>query len=327
MKWGFIGTGRIAERIMEAFELLPDSQVVAAYSRNHLAIKAFCDRWDIAGGYDTIEELCHDPEVEIVYLATPHIVHLEHFEKAVNGGKPVLCEKPMGMSAEETRRMADLAREKGIFLMEGLWTRFFPIYQWLEELIDSGSLGRLYNVMADFSYHSPYDPGQRFFRKDLGGGAMRGAGIYPLSLAVSAFGAMPCEVQAMADMKNDVDLRGAALLRFPGGGMAQIVTGFQGESAQGANLAFEKGSVWIPDFWHPTKAVLKTGGQEQVISRPFDFPGFQFEIMEVEHCVREGQKESRKITLDESVGLAEILDGIYRRFYIDFGGKGAEKEK
>lgn len=310
MRWGFIGTGRIAERIMKAFKLLPDSQVVAAYSRNRPAMTAFCDRWGIAGRYDTIEELAHDPAVEILYLATPHIVHLEHFRRALEAGKPVLCEKPMAMSAQETREMAGLARERGIFLMEGLWTRFFPIYQWLEEVMDSGRLGRLYNVMADFSYHSTYDPDQRFFRKDLGGGAMRGAGIYPLSLAVSVFGAMPCQVQAMADMKNHVDLRGAALLRFPGGGMAQIVTGFQGESVQGANLAFEKGSVWIPDFWHPAKAVVREGGCEQVIERPFDFPGFQFEIMEVEHCVRQGWKESRKMPLQESVGLAEVLDEI-----------------
>ncbi len=312
MRWGFIGTGRIAERIMEAFRLLPDSRVAAAYSRNKEAMEAFCARWDIPKRYDTIEELAGDEEVDILYLATPHIVHLEHFRKAAEAGKPILCEKPMGMSKEETREMTELAGEKGIFLMEGLWTRFFPIYRWLEELMDSGRMGRPYNVMADFSYHSPYDPALRFFRKDLGGGSMRGAGIYPLSLAAAVFGSVPCEIQAMADMKNGVDLRGAALLRFPGGGMAQILSGFQGESVQGANIAFERGSVWIPDFWHPDRAVLRQEGREEVILRPFAFPGFQFEIEEVERCVKEGKRESGRMTWQESIDLAGALDEMYR---------------
>lgn len=312
MRWGFIGTGRIAERIMEAFALLPDSVVVAAYSRNQSAMETFCDKWAIPKKYDTIEALVHDEEVDIIYLATPHIVHMEHFQKAVEAGKPILCEKPMGMSEDETRRMVEIAGEKKIFLMEGLWTRFFPVYRWLEEVIESGKMGRVYNVMADFSYHSSYDPALRFFKKDLGGGSMRGAGIYPLSVAAKVFGSEPCEIKAMADLKNDVDLRGAALLKFPCGGMAQIMSGFQGESVQGTNIAFEKGSIWIPDFWHPDKAIVRQGGGEETVLFPYDFPGFQFEIIEVERCVKEGKTESRRMTWKESIGLAAALDEMYR---------------
>ena len=312
MKWGFIGTGRIAERIMKAFELLPEATVAAAYSRNIPAMNAFCDRWNIPSRYDSVWALAADLEVEIIYLATPHIVHLNHFKQAVKAGKPILCEKPMGMSLEETKEMVQLAEEHSIFLMEGLWSRFFPIYGWLRERMETGELGRVFNVMADFSYHSPYDPELRFFRKDLGGGSMRGAGIYPLSLAVQIFGAMPCETLAMADAANGIDLRGSALLRFPCGGMAQILSGFQGESVQGANIAFEKGSVWIPDFWHPKKAVLRTAKGEEVIERPFAFPGFQFEIQEVERCVQAGEKESQVMPLKESIGLAAAMDEIYR---------------
>lgn len=312
MKWGFIGTGRIAERMMPAFALVPGAQVVAAYTRSREKLDAFCDKWKIPARYDSVRELAEDPQVEILYLATPHIVHLEHFRQAVQAEKPILCEKPMGMSEAETREMAELAEKHNVFLMEGLWTRFFPLYQWLDELIASERLGRVYNVMADYSYHATYDPQLRFFRKDLGGGSMRGAGIYPLSLAVSVFGEMPCQVQAMADMKNEVDLRGAALLRFPGGGMAQILSGFQGESVQGANIAFEKGSVWIPDFWHPEKAILRQNGQEERIERPFRFPGFQFELEEVERCVRLGKRQSEKMTIQDSIGLAAVLDQIDR---------------
>lgn len=314
MRWGFIGTGRIAERIMKAFELLPDSEVVAAYSRNLKAMNEFCSRWRISRQYDTIAGLVNDPEVEIIYLATPHIVHLEHFKEAVKAQKPVLCEKPMGMSKEETEEMVRLAKENHIFFMEGLWTRFFPVYQWLREVIDSGKMGKVYNVMADFSYHSPYDSSLRFFRKELGGGAMRGAGIYPLALATMIFNAMPCEIKAMADVRNQVDLRSAALLRFPDGGMAQILSGFQGESIQGANIAFEKGAIWIPDFWHPETVYLKMEGKVEKIFRPFQFPGFQFEILEAERCVQEGKKESELMPLDESINLAGVIDKMYQQW-------------
>jgi len=310
MRWGFVGTGRIAERIMPAFLMLPDSKVVAAYTRSNEKLNAFCDKWEIPIRHTSVTELANDPQVDIIYLATPHIVHLEHFRRIVGAGKPVLCEKPMGMSEAETREMVELANKHNIFLMEGLWTRFFPIYQWLESVMESGKLGRVYNVIADFSYHSPYDPTLRFFRKDLGGGSMRGAGIYPLSLAVQVFGQLPCEVKTMADVVNEVDLRCAALLRFPCGGMAQILSGFQGQSVQGASIAFEKGSIWIPDFWHPREAVLRTDSEEQVIRRPFDEPGFQFELMEVERCVREGKKQSERMTKQQSIELAGVLDRI-----------------
>lgn len=319
MRWGFIGTGRIAERIMEAFALLPESQVVAVCGRNRQAMEAFCHKWNIAGQYDSIEELANAPEVDILYLATPHIVHQEHFIKAAAAGKPILCEKPMAMSAAETRQMVMLAKERKIFLMEGLWNRFFPIYDWLAELMDAGIMGTAYNVMADFSYHSPYQPDLRFFRKDLGGGSMRGAGVYPLSLAMMLFHSPPCEILAMADTKAGVDLRSAALLRFPGGEMAQILSGFQGESVQGANFAFAKGSVWIPDFWHPDKAILKLDGRTEIIERPFAFPGFQFEIEHVEACVRAGKTESDRMTWQESIELAEALDEMYRQWDVPAG--------
>lgn len=314
MRWGFVGTGKIAQRIMVAFQLVPQAQVAAAYSRNREAMHAFCEQWSIPKCCDTVEELVSDPEVDIVYLATPHIVHYEHTAKALRAGKHVLCEKPMAMSQRETADLVKLAREKGVFFMEALWTRFFPISYWLRDLIASGTLGKVSNVMADFSSQNPYDPEYRFFKKELGGGAMRAAGIYPLSLATMVFGAMPCEIKTMAQVRNGVDLRSAALLRFPCGGTAQIYTGFQGESVQGANIAFEGGSVWIPDFWHPDRAVVRTKEETQTVRMPYEFPGFQFEILATMDCIRQGKRESEIMPLDESVELARVMDEMYAQW-------------
>lgn len=318
MNWGFIGTGRIAERIMAAFSILSDSHVVAAYMRDDEKLDAFCRKWNIDGKHHSVLELANDQKVDIIYLATPHIVHAAHFRQIASAGKSILCEKPMGMSAQETIEMVDMARKGHFFLMEGLWTQFFPVMQWLRELSRSQSLGRPYNVMADFSYHSPYDPSLRFFRKDLGGGSMRGAGIYPLVTAMTVFEEVPNAVQAMADMKNGVDLRCAAPLRFPSGAMAQILSGFQGESVQGTNIAFEKGSVWIPDFWHPFQAIIRKGGKETRVSFPYEFPGFQLEIQEVERCVKEGLTESEGMPLQLSIYAAQVMDRIYELLETDY---------
>ena len=311
-RWGFVGTGRIAERIMPSFRMLPQAEVVAAYSRNREAMDAFCKKWSIPKQYAELDDLLADPEIDIIYLATPHIVHFEHTRKALLAGKHVLCEKPMAMDAQETRVLVELAREKKVFFMEALWTKFFPLHVWLRELLGSGRMGTVYNVMVDFSYHDPYDYSKRFFRRDLGGGAMRGAGIYPLVMATMVFGAMPSEILSMADMRSEVDLRSAALLRFPCGGTAEIYTGFQGDSIQAANISCEKGHIWIPDFWHPDKAIVYTREGTETITRPYEFPGFQFELIEVMRCVSEGKLESDIMPLDESIGLSVATDEMYR---------------
>lgn len=318
LRWGFVGTGKIAQRIMVAFELVPEAEVVAAYSRNIKAMQEFCDQWEIPKRYETVEELVNDPEVDIVYLATPHIVHYEHTIKALQAGKHVLCEKPIAMSAQETQGMVDLAREKGVFLMEALWSRFFPISVWLRELIASGKMGKVSNVMADFSYQAEYDPEYRFFKKELGGGAMRGAGIYPLSMAAMVFGEIPCEIKAMAETRNGVDLRSSALLRFPCGGTAQIYTGFQSESVWAANIAFEKGAVYIPNFWHPDRAyIIRDGEAVETVEMPFTFPGFQFEIIETMKCIQAGRTECSVMPLEESIALAGVMDEMYRQWNVE----------
>ena len=314
MRWGFIGCGRIAQRIMESFRLRPECEVVGVWSRNAESAQAFCAQWGIPRAYESLDALLGDPSVEIAYVATPHIAHLEHASLALLAGKHVLCEKPMCMSREETLRLTALAREKGLFLMEGLWTCFFPLYAWLRDYLADGALGRVYNVMADFSYHAPYDASLRFFRKELGGGAMRGAGIYPLALSCAVFGEMPTQTSAMADMASGVDLRSAALLRFPSGGTAQIYTGFQGLSAQALSIACEKGSVVVPDFWHPDRAELRVGDRRSIVEKPYVFPGFQYELDEVESRISQGCTESPTVPLAFSVGLSEIMDEMYAQF-------------
>lgn len=314
MKWGIVGVGNIANVFMQSVRHLPEVEVAAVYGRDEKKAADFCRKWNIPTWYTDYNELYAREDIAVIYLATPHIVHYPHTLAALSHKKHVLCEKPMAMSEAEARGLQKAAQENGVFLMEAMWARFFPLTQWLRELIASGELGKPVNVNAEFSFEFPYDENYRFYRRDLGGGSMRSAGIYPLAFACMVFGAIPTEVTAMADMKHEVDLRCSALLRFPAGQTAQIYTGFQGQSKCMANIAFSKGSVVIPEFYHPDTAyVTPLGGQTQVVRFPYDAPGLQFEIRHVEECIQAGQMQSQWMPLEETAEISRITDLIYKQ--------------
>jgi predicted dehydrogenase len=315
LNWGFIGVGNIAERIMPAFLQVPDMRVIAVNGRDPGKTRVFCSKWNIKGVYDDYDAMLADPDINIVYIATPHLVHHEHTLKALRAGKHVLCEKPMAMSEAETADLAREARSAGVFLMEGLWTRFFPIMVWLRDLIAGGRLGRPRNVMADFCFEVPYNPAYRMFNRGLGGGSMLSAGIYPFSMAVMIFGGPPSEVTAIGDMRGGVDLRSGALMRFPDGGTAQVYTGFQGESAHLLNISFEKGAVLIPEFVYPDRGTIILAGsrEREEVYMHYEQPGFQFELTHIRECIRQGKTESPVVPLAESIALAHLSDEMYRQ--------------
>lgn len=314
MNWAVVGVGNIANVFMKAIQHIPEVKVLAAYGRDREKLNAFCDKWSIKERYTDYEQLYKQSNVSVIYLATPHIVHFEHTMSALEHGKHVLCEKPMAMSYQETEALVYTARKNKIFLMEAMWTRFFPVNRWLMEFIRSEEFGKPVNVNADFSFEYPYDKDYRFFRRDLGGGCMRSAGIYPLAYACMVFGCFPVEIKAIAQMKNEVDLRTAALLRFPKDCTAEIYTGFQGESQCMANIAFEKGTIVIPEFVHPDTAIIKPcGGEKTRISLLYKEPGLQFEIEHAEDCIRLGKKESPIMPLNESIGIARAIDLVYEQ--------------
>lgn len=316
MNWGIVGVGNIAEVFMNALKHVPEAKVTAVYGRTREKLDAFGERWRIVNRYSDLEEMYRREEVEVIYIASAHIVHHEHVKAALENGKHVLCEKPMAMSCEETKDLVETARANKLFMMEAMWTRFFDLTKWLREFIENGEFGRPLNVNADFSFEYPYDENYRFFKREFGGGSMRSAGIYPLAFACMVFGCTPEKVFAMAEMKNDVDLRTGAILQFPGerSRTAQIYTGFQGQSQCLANIAFEKGSVVIPEFVHPSTAyVTPWRGETRVMSFPYEEPGLQFEVIHTMECIDKGMLESPVMPLDESIQIARVTDLIYEQ--------------
>ncbi len=317
MNWALVGIGNIAEAFMESIKHVENANVIAAYGRNQEKLNSFCDKWDIPNRYTDYNQLYERLDIEIVYIATTHIVHHEHTLAALQHGKHVLCEKPMAMSYKETQSLINAAREQQVFLMEAMWTRFFPATVWLQEFIASKEFGEPLNVNAEFSFECPYDPNYRMFNKELGGGSMRSAGIYPLAYACMVFKSIPTKVEAFSEIRNGVDLRTAAIIQFEGERQttAQLYTGFQGQSRSIANIAFEKGNVVVFDFIHPNKIEIQSckDKKPKAIEFPYLGNGLQFEIEHVMECIIQGKIESSVMPLEETLELARITDLIYSK--------------
>ena len=315
LRFGIIGAGPIANTVMPALLATEAAEVVAVATRRPEQARDFCKRWAIPTWEASIEALCANNQVDIVYVATPHIVHDEHCRLALTQGKHVLCEKPMAMNRQEAQGLQALAKQRGLFLMEGIWSRFFPAMRWVKRFLQDGTLGDPIHITASFTQFIEYDEKRRFFNEELGGGSMRGAGIYPVAMASMLFGWEPVRIQSDALMKNNVDLHSGALLTYPGGRMAQLYSGFDGRSACMASITFERGSLTIPQFLCPDMVIYTSPNQSVTpISFPFQGTGFQFEFEEVCRCVLSGQTECEIMPMEETVGMTAMIDAIYAQW-------------
>ncbi|MDQ1541907.1 MAG: hypothetical protein QOH29_2633, partial [Actinomycetota bacterium] len=217
VRWGIIGTGGIAATFAGDLALLPDAEIVAVGSRSQAGADAFADRFAIAHRHSSYEALARDPDVDAVYVATPHPMHRDNALLAIEAGKAVLVEKPFTINAAETRVLIDAAKAQGTFLMEAMWTRFLPHVVRIRELIAAGRLGELRSLTADHGQWFPSNPEFRLFAPELGGGALLDLGIYPLSFASMLFG-RPTTVTAVSDKAmTGVDAQTAVVLQYEGG--------------------------------------------------------------------------------------------------------------
>ena len=193
----------IAERFMAGLVQVPDAYLAAVSSSTYERAKSFADKYN-AKVYRTVEELIADENVDIIYVATPNTVHKENTLMALNMGKPVLCEKPMAPNAEMVREMVNFAREKKVYLMEAMWTRFFPAIRKALTWIEEGRIGKVQFVTADFGYYEKEDPSLIIFNPETAGGSLLDVGIYPLAFAFMVFGKKPNRITGLADMTSTV---------------------------------------------------------------------------------------------------------------------------
>src|SRR5215813_12044980 len=187
VRWGILGAGSIANRLAEGVLVLPDAKLTAVGSRSQEKADAFADKYGIPNRHASYDALVNDPEVDVIYVATPHNFHKEHSILALNAGKHVLCEKPFTINECEAKEIVSVAQAKGLFVMEAMWTRFFPIMGKVRKLLKAGEIGEPYLLHADFGFKGTFNPEGRLYNPNLGGGALLDVGVYPISLASMIF--------------------------------------------------------------------------------------------------------------------------------------------
>jgi len=251
IRWGILGTGRIAQDFAQGLQSLPDAKLWAVGSRHLATAEQFGYQFNIPKTYANYESLVNDPDIDVVYIATPQERHKQDCLLCLNAGKPILCEKPFMLNAKDAREVITLAREKHLFCMEAMWMRFMPLVQKVKVLIDQGEIGTIRFLTADFGYPVPFDPKSRFFTQP-GGGALYDRGIYLLSLAFYLLGE-PNSVTSQALFgETGVDEQSSFILNYAQGQQALLFSTLKTYTTNEAIIIGDRGKIKLADpFYRP----------------------------------------------------------------------------
>lgn len=312
VRWGILGTGRIARTFAHDISLVPGAELAAVGSRSADSAGEFAQAFHVPTAHGSYDALVQDDAVDVVYVATPHARHADDTMLALEAGRHVLCEKAFAMNAREAQRMVHAAREHGLFLMEAMWTRFHPTISSVRRMVRDGVLGPVRTVHADISTFRAPDPDDRLFDRDLGGGALLDLGVYPIAFAFDVFGA-PDRVQTSVQMgETGVDEQCAAMFSYENGLQMTWQASFRADGGRGLTLAGPDGRLQNSrDWWKGTPFQhIPAEGDPQVVGEEVAGNGYQFEIAHVCNCLRDGRTESPVMTLDESIAIMQAMDDI-----------------
>ncbi|MCU1569905.1 MAG: gfo/Idh/MocA family oxidoreductase [Naasia sp.] len=321
--WGILATGGIAKAFTRDLAVA-GLTAVAVGSRSQESADAFGQEFGVPHRHPSYEALVQDPDVDIVYIATPHPGHAEAALLALEAGKHVLIEKPFTVNADEARKVTSLAAEKNLLVLEAMWPRFLPHMIRLHEILDDGTLGDVRTVIADHNQDLPKDPKHRINNPDLGGGALLDLGIYPVSFAVDMLGA-PTRVSAMASFTaTGVDRQTAILLEHEGGRQSLLHTALDTKGPNTASVIGTLGRVDIDSVWYsPTSFTVydNTGGMVERYESSIEGRGMQYEALEAERLIRAGEIASPRLSPAESVAIMDVLDDIRSQIGLRYPGE------
>lgn len=317
--WGLVGPGGIAQRFADALARRPSAgRLLAVSGQRPERTAAFAQRWG-ARAEPGLAALLADPAVQAVYIATPHHAHAEVAAACLRAGKAVLCEKPLAANAAQAEALVALARERGLFLMEALWTRYLPALRAAEAWLREGRIGRLRALQSSFGFAVPYDPAHRCFAPALAGGALLDIGIYNLSLSQWALALQgqqaPTQVQASGVLApTGVDLRCAAQLSYADGTVAQFSCGFDSRHENALHLYGERGRIVLgPHCWEPVRAELHAEGEPPVVRElPFEINGFEYQIDAATAAIAAGALEEPRMPHAQTLQVLQQIDALRR---------------
>ncbi|MNW31915.1 1,5-anhydro-D-fructose reductase [compost metagenome] len=310
VKWGLISTGWIAEKFAADLAHASNGELYAVASRTIESADKFAKQFNIPKAYGSYEELLADPEVDVVYIGTPHPMHKENILSALHAGKSVLCEKPVTMNSEELEEVLAVAKEKQLFFMEAMWTRYLKPIRQVREWLAEGKIGDVLLLKAEFGFRMEWDPNHRLLNPELGGGALLDAGIYPVSFASMIFGPNPERMASTAHIgETGVDEQFSIMLSYSEGRTAMLNGAIRLGLPNDAFIQGTKGYIHIPRFLFSDSATLYVDGEEPVVIKDDrEFAGYAYEAEEVGRCLQEGLLESPVMTWEESLGIMRLLD-------------------
>ncbi|MCI0709187.1 MAG: Gfo/Idh/MocA family oxidoreductase [Chloroflexi bacterium] len=314
IRWGILATGNVAYNFTKALVAIPEAEVVAVASRRQETADAFADEFGIPKRYAAYEALALDPDIDIVYIATPHNLHHDNMLMCLQAGKHVLCEKSFTLNARQAEACIQLAREKRLFLMEAMWMRFFPAIAQVNAWLDDEKIGDIKLVQADFCIKIPFDAKHRVYNPATAGGALLDLGIYPISLTSMILGLENIQsVQSFAHIgPTGVDVLDSIILAYDSGASAMLSCGLQAYKPREAFIIGTAGYIKIHNiFFRPDTITLHPHGEEpQTLHLPFEGNGYVHEIREVHDCLRSDQLESQLMPLDETLAIMRLMDAL-----------------
>jgi len=337
--WGILATGKIAHSFAADLALVPGARLAAVGSRRLASAEAFAARHGAAQGsaaaYGSYEELVADPAVDVVYVASPHALHLDHARLAFEAGKHVLCEKPLTLNAAEAEEMVALARQHDRFLMEAMWTACHPVVRRLASDVRAGRFGTPRHFHAELGFRVDAPAEDRMLNPELGASALLDMGIYPLTVAHLLLGEAE-ELRAVGALSpGGIDLDVALTGRYPGGALVTMTASMTSWSSRAAALATDRGRVDLDDFHHPTRATFTPyaeGGSNDVDARrepvlvegdePVLGRGYGNEIAEVVRCLRAGLRESPLVPQAQTLTLMRQMDDLRAQIGVRYAVDG-----
>ena len=316
IKWGIIGLGNIAHQFVKDLLLVDNTTISAVASRSMDNAKAFAETYGIKKAYNQYTDVFADPEIDIVYIATPHDSHARYSILAMEAGKHVLCEKPLAVNAHQVQEIIDASRKNEVFMMEAFWSKFNPSISEVLKLIKEEKIGKINYVNADFTFLRNDAPDSRMLSMDCTGGSLLEMGVYPVFLAYSIFG-NPEQVLATGRFhETGADMQTAAILRYEEG-IAMLMSGFASQSDMIAKIYGTTGRIYLHPYWHETQGYTLIEGNNGIEKTtyknlPTKGKGFTYEIEECLKCISNGQIESKHWSHLDSLNLITITDKIRR---------------
>jgi len=312
IRWGILGCGKIAEKLANDLALTKNAVLVACASRSFENSKRFANNFQANYFFDSYEELASCPYVDVIYIATPNSFHFEHAILCLKNKKAVLCEKPFALNKNQVEEIIQVAKENNVFLMEAMWTSCLPNILSIQNTINSGKIGDIIHLTADFGFTAVYDPKSRLFNPDLGGGSLLDIGIYPLYISLLLMG-KPIKIQSsLRYTESGVDASCSVLLTYANEETAALFSSFETFTDIKCEVYGTKGKITIATNFHDqSQHIISVHGfDDQLIQNEHIGFGYFHEIEHVNECLNQGLKESFLMPLKMSLDLMELMDKI-----------------